>query len=149
MPILYTIDPALNLLYYAAIGDCTGAQFIQAARQSSLDPLRGQDMLIIFDLLSMTDLDWGVSTLIQGTSYLKEWHAQGHAAEKTAVISRSKFASGLLIDFIRMASGLAPFQRVFPRLQSALLWLGLVDSAYQVENIQASFAEPGKSTPVK
>ena len=139
MPVFYTIDPTLNLLFYAALGDCTGAQFIQAARQSTQDPLRRPNMLIIFDLVSTTDLDFDVSTLRLGVTYLHQWHDLGNSAEKTAIISKSNFASNLLSSFELITSGLASNWKIVPDLSSALSWLDLTASTPQVLQIQAAF----------
>ena len=141
MPVFYTIDPTLNLLFYAALGDCTGTQFIEAARQSTQDPLRHPNMLIIFDLVSMTDLDFDVSTLREGVTYIREWRGSGNSAEKTAIISKSNSASNLLSSFELMTSGLANNWKVFLDLPSALSWLDLTASTPQVLQIQAAFTQ--------
>ena len=139
MPVFYTIEPTLNLLFYAALGDCTGDHFIQAVHQSTQDPLRHPNMNIIFDLVSMTDLDFDISTLRQGVTYIREWRGSGNSAEKTAIISKSNTASNLLSSFELMTSGLANNWKIFPNLPSALSWLDLTASTPQVLQIQAAF----------
>jgi hypothetical protein len=147
MSVFYTIDPTLNLLYYAALGDCTGAQFIQAARLSTQDPLRQPGMLIIFDNLSLTDLYFDANTLLQGMVYINEWRAQGYPAEKTAILSKSKFTSDLLANFELMTERFADNWHVFPQLLPAIHWLGLDVSAPQILKIQAAFTLSGLSAP--
>jgi hypothetical protein len=143
MPVFYTIDPTLNLLFYAALGICTGDQFIQAARQSTQDPLRHPNMNIVFDLVAMTELDFDVSTLRQGVTYLREWHGLGNSAEKTAIISKGNSAanSTLLSSFELMTSGFASNWKIFRDLPSALSWLDLTASTPQVLQIQAAFQQ--------
>ena len=141
MSVLYTINPTFNLLFYAALGNCKGAQFIQAARQSTQDPLRRPNMLIIFDLVSMIDLDFDVTTLRQGATYLREWHGLGNSAERTAIISKSSFASNLLSSFELITFGLATNWKVFSDLPSALSWLDLTTSTAQVLQIKAAFTQ--------
>jgi hypothetical protein len=96
-------------------------------------------MLIIFDLVLMTDLDLDVSALRQGVTYLREWHDLGNSAEKTAIISKSNFASDLLSSFELMTSGLANNWKIVHDLPSALSWLDLTASTPQVLQIQAAF----------
>jgi len=84
-------------------------------------------------------LDFDVSILRQGVIYLREWHDLGNSAEKTAIISKSNFASNLLSSFELMTSGFASNWKIVPDLFSVLSWLDLTASTPQVLQIQAAF----------
>jgi hypothetical protein len=147
MPVFYTIDPALNLVYYTATGECTGTAFIRSAYLSARDPDRSPNQGLLFDLLGMTDVEFDETTLQEGVLFLRYWQKRGYKNEKTAIVTLNAFASGLMTAFEFMAIGMALSWRIFPSLPPAIDWLGLTDSAPRVLEIQKNLARPDQQPP--
>lgn len=143
MPVNYTIVSALNLLYYAALDECTGPQFIKAAREATKDERYCPNMLVIYDLLAMTDVNFDTSLFHQGAVHLQELQTASISAAKTAVISRSKFADNFLSTLELLATDVTFHWQVFPDVLWALPWLGLADVTAEVFELRDRLVSTG------
>ncbi|MEI7771867.1 MAG: hypothetical protein WCI67_17885 [Chloroflexales bacterium] len=126
MTVLYRIAPDIHVLYYAGFGHCTGQELFIAELAARQAPLREPAMLIIIDILAVTELDIDVANFRQGVEMNRQRLAQGEALEPTAFIIR-KAIDQSVADTYAMFAELAVSLRMaaFYSLSPALDWLGL------------------------
>lgn len=55
MPAIYFIEPALQLLYFAGYGSCTGTDYIEINREAAADPRRTPDLRTIIDMRRLNE----------------------------------------------------------------------------------------------
>jgi hypothetical protein len=140
MPIIYKIDPALNLLYYACFGLCTGADFFQIERQAFQDKLRHPKMRIVFDIQN-AEVDIDLEDIRNGIEYNRQLTETGYELEKTAVISKSKYGK-TFSDFYHLFAEKVPIKfGVFNTILEAASWLEMPDSIEQILKISDSLHE--------
>src|SRR5689334_12917894 len=106
MPIIYKIDPTINLLYYACFELCTGAEFFQIERAAFQDNLRHPPMKIIFDI-QKAEVDVSLEDIREGIEYTRQLRARGLKPEKTAVVTKSKYTK-TFSDFYRLLANDVP-----------------------------------------
>ena len=134
MPIFYKIDPDLNLVYYACFGLCTGADFFQAEKQAFQDQLRREKMNIIFDIQN-AEVDVELKDIQDGIAYNRQLTEKGYELEKTAVISKSKYAKTFGKFYHLLANKVPVKLGIFHTLQETASWLEMPDSTEQILQI--------------
>ena len=137
MPVLYRIDPSLNLIYYAAFGICTGMDFFQAERSAFQHELSRAEMQVIIDVSTAKEVDFGLLDIRQAIAFMKERKLQNYKFEKTAVISLSSFAE-TFVKAYGLLSEAAIEIVVFRSMEEAVKWLGLSESIAQILQIKNS-----------
>ncbi len=146
MPVLYRIDPSLNLLYYAAFGTCTGVDFFQAERSAFQHELQSLGMQVIVDVRT-AEVDFGTRDIRQAIALIKERRQQNYKFEKTAVLSLSSFAETFVKAYGVMSDSVVEIQ-IFRSTEEAVKWLGLSDFSAQILQIENSLnAEFQKPNP--
>ena len=137
MPVLFEFAPELNLLYYAGFGICTGEEFFKAERLAFHHEFRQKGMLIMIDIRSAKEVDFGVNNIKQAIELLSQLKAQNHQFEKTAVLSHSSVANTFMSAYRLLTSEYTTEISVFNSVGEAATWLGLSgidDRISQIKN---------------
>jgi hypothetical protein len=139
MPCRYHISADHQLLYYFCYGHCTSAELLNTAIESRRDPLCRANMLILIDLLSVSELDFDMPELVKDTiAENLNRQARGDVLEYTAIVTDSPY-SEMMETAIRMLEGDLPINLKFSlSLKNAIDWLGLQEFEGEILNIPAS-----------
>jgi hypothetical protein len=135
MPITYEIDPELELLYYAGIGQIKTAEIILAEQAVAADPRRLPNMKIIVDLLQ-AEVDLDLRDIYEGIRLNQRRVEKGKVLEATAVISTSRFSQTFADTFRLLSDGLPIKFCIFTTLPDAVRWLELSEHEEKIQTIQ-------------
>ena len=138
MPCRYHIDADQKLLYYFCYGHSTSAELLETAIESRRDPLCSANMLILIDLLLVSELDYDMPELIKETiAENQNRQVRGDVLEYTAIVTDSPYAE-MMETTIRLIESDLPINLNFSlSLKSAILWLGLQEYEGEILAIPA------------
>jgi len=135
MPILFEIDPDLNLLYYACFGTCQADDFFNAERLAYKHELRNNNTLIIWDVRSVKELDFNPKDLKRAAEFTALLKEQNSTFERIAILSHNSFAENFVNAYRLLTSDMAMKIRTFRLVEEAAGWLGLSGKESQVFEI--------------
>ena len=136
MPVLFDINPDLNILYYACFGVCTADDFFQAENMAFQHELRQTEMRIIFDVRYSTEIDFVVKDIKRASDFLTQRKEQNLPLETTAVLSYSIFAETFVNAFHLLTGENSLKIGLFKSIEETCGWLGLSGKEEQVREIR-------------
>ena len=134
MPILFNIEPALDLVYYAGFGVCTGFEYLDKEEAVTQDPLYRPGLKVIMDARN-AEIDVNLEEIREVVKRIKRYTEKGREIEMTAVISYSEYTESLIRTILLLIDDVPIQVAVFQSLQHAAKWLGLANSVSQIEAI--------------
>jgi hypothetical protein len=134
---VYTIDPALSLLYGVGFGSVEARDIMRNQYLIWHDPLRRADMKIIYDATLVTDFNFERTDIDEQVELNRWMTAQGRSLEPTAIIGREHFdlILGSVID-MQVKLAVPILMNSFLSLHEAVDWLGLSAAYPQILQIQ-------------
>jgi hypothetical protein len=135
--VVFTIEPALNLIYYLAFGSVEGRDLLAAEQAAWHDPRRKPGMNILVDVVLVTALSYELEDHKNLLALNQKLAAEGLPLERTAFLGRHDFdlTMGDAIS-MTMEHAVPVNMAVFLHLREAVNWLGLCDDYPRVAEIQ-------------
>jgi|GEM_PF-1528418 len=125
MPVLYDINPSLNLIIYFAAGTITSAEFFETANIARRDRRLKEDTRVLIDFFSAR-LELTPSDLKLALRERQKMAEEGLELGQTAVITKSS-GMKLLADALQLMSANAYHLGIFHNMHDALRWLELAE----------------------
>lgn len=134
---IHKIEPSLGLVYGLIFDHFRPQDILLINEVMWQDPLRRPGMRIIIDISLVTEMEYDSTTMQDQIEMNRQFMAQGHELERTALIVRNDFdiTFSKIIE-TRAKVDVPVVMKAFMTLPEAVDWLGLSEAYNQVAAIQ-------------
>ncbi len=145
MPVRYSIDPTLNLMYFLVYGRVSAQDLAEIERRLATDPLRRPEMLSIADMLYVQELSFEVTDIRRWVEHLGQLTKSGSESDEAglmiAILWESSFAETFSQMLMLMALDFTIGVKSFTLLEEALTWMKLTEAQERILAIRSQLLQ--------